>query len=248
MKMINLYNIYMSEFKLSENVRILKVEAPGKIIVNGQVIKQEMTVLCCPHCNKILQQLEKVLTPGETLEYISRNKETFQNELAYCPKCGTKLAYDFDIIDVEAVEVKDEMEKEEMEDKEFEKVIKTLNRIEKEVRGICKKVFDIEELLKSEDALFSSYKPNLQRLQSEIDSINHNELYHYICMADLTEKQILDFITNIKAINNIKGNLTAALGVLDAMTSVRSQLKDKIGEFNCDVLGIKLSKPIEKIK
>lgn len=135
-----------------------------------------------------------------------------------------------------------------METKEFETIIKTLNRIEKEVKGVCRKVFDVSTLLTTDDALFSSYKPNLSRIQSEIDKINHDELYHILGMADLDDAQTLTLIGKIKQINNIKGNLTAALNILDNVAAIRSQVKDKIGEYNCEILGVKLSKPIERIK
>lgn len=89
--------------ELSKSIQIKRAVAPSQMIVNGVPVQQEMTILCCPECGKVIHQLDQSLPPVIIKQFLEQNIEVLEKELQYCSRCGTKLNYrSYDVFDVEA--------------------------------------------------------------------------------------------------------------------------------------------------
>ena len=85
--------------EIPQLVRVNNRPASGQIIINGQVMQAETTVLECPKCSNLVVDFQQTLPRI----YISRAMEMLDAASlpVYCPVCGQKLRYDRDIIDEE---------------------------------------------------------------------------------------------------------------------------------------------------
>lgn len=87
-------------------VKISTLLVPGNMIVNGQPIKQEVTGIICPNCNKIIQAFQSKLPESIVYKFCNDKYEILSTEFKYCSKCGIELEY-FSIIDVDQISEKE---------------------------------------------------------------------------------------------------------------------------------------------
>lgn len=75
-------------------VEVRQVATQGaQVIVNGQVMQQTTTVLCCPNCNNIVLSLGNNLSDLDVLKVCTANKQVLQEQYAHCPRCTQRLSF-----------------------------------------------------------------------------------------------------------------------------------------------------------
>lgn len=89
----------MDHKEFSQGAIIQEVKVPSQTVsVNGVEQVLQYTIqkfICCPSCNKTLFNLGNI--PKNLYNEI--DSDELYNKIKYCPHCGQKLSYDFDIID-----------------------------------------------------------------------------------------------------------------------------------------------------
>lgn len=78
-----------------------------QVVVNGvpqQEVEMPQTILVCPNCGRVIQAFQVGVPKIEIIKAITQDAN-FINQMndvnAYCPKCGQKLDYTFDIVEGE---------------------------------------------------------------------------------------------------------------------------------------------------
>ena len=103
--------------EIAQQVKLREIELGTQtFIINGQQrqITNKAQCLVCPNCNKHFYQFEQQnMSYLEAYQTVVANKATFETEFKYCPVCGQKLEFTFDIIDSEDFSVVDAEEQNE---------------------------------------------------------------------------------------------------------------------------------------
>ena len=71
-------------------------------VINGveQKIENESFVLACPKCGRVIIEFPQELNDlSKVINEIKMHKNELLNISKYCSSCGTKISYDYDIIE-----------------------------------------------------------------------------------------------------------------------------------------------------
>lgn len=88
------------DFEISKIVKLVPIkEAIQSVIING--VKQDITqvcfTICCPECGRAIYKFPPDEDKLTCVTMIMQNKEDLTKHFQYCPECGQKLNYNFDI-------------------------------------------------------------------------------------------------------------------------------------------------------
>ncbi len=84
--------------EISKLVSISTITTDGQMVINGQVQQQMSTVLRCPVCHNTVYDFGQEI-PGVTVrQIVTRDAEKLYAIARYCPQCGQKLRYEFDVV------------------------------------------------------------------------------------------------------------------------------------------------------
>lgn len=91
----------MNEKEIPQLVQIKTISKQGQMIINGQVIQQNTSVLVCPCCGNIIYDFGREVD-GISIRRISTEQSESLYKIAhYCPQCGQKLQYEHEVIEGE---------------------------------------------------------------------------------------------------------------------------------------------------
>lgn len=100
--------------EIAQQVKLRELESGTQtFIINGQqqTVTNKACCLVCPNCGKRIYQFEQNLAYLDAYQAIVASKANFEAEFKFCPVCGQKLEFTFDIINCEdysATNVEDE--------------------------------------------------------------------------------------------------------------------------------------------
>ena len=95
----------MEEKEIAKSVIVKEIKITTQtIIINGveQPSQQNVPVICCPSCGRVLVQFNPGVDVIDVLKYIDENNEQLTEAVRYCTSCGQKLTYPT-IIDAEVI-------------------------------------------------------------------------------------------------------------------------------------------------
>lgn len=75
------------------------------VVVNGVAQESQeipQTIMVCPHCGRVIQAFQQGIPYVEVVKALSKDNtlsKKMEENSSYCPKCGTQLSFDFDIVD-----------------------------------------------------------------------------------------------------------------------------------------------------
>lgn len=124
-----------------------------------------------------------------------------------------------------------------MDTKNFETILNNLNQLILETN----KYWDmfginlVDEGINLDYNQLNNIKSQLQSDQSKFDQICHNELYHLIGMGDLTQQQLLKFMSKVKLLCKSKDRNKRLLTIVDSLRSIKNSL-DSDSEYKLSVL------------
>lgn len=96
--------MFNNDRDIAKSVLIKTSEFNQQVIINGvaQNIPYSLCSLNCPVCNTILFQFKQGMSRLDVLKLLNSNNNEvnkFKESISYCPHCGQKLDYVFDVVD-----------------------------------------------------------------------------------------------------------------------------------------------------
>lgn len=84
------------ERDLAKCIKIKEIEQPTqRLVINGveQYINNNVLVICCPSCGRVITQFNQGTTLAMAHKFINENHDKLFEETSYCSSCGQKLYY-----------------------------------------------------------------------------------------------------------------------------------------------------------
>lgn len=96
----------MEEKEFSKLVNIDTIQVPAQVmIINGQRVEQgtqEIFILKCPVCNNTIQQFNQGnINRVDIIKFVCNNKDTLNDSIKYCPNCGQRINFNYEIIEAD---------------------------------------------------------------------------------------------------------------------------------------------------